>query len=76
MINKQLELKRLADSITKLQRNDKLKKCFVKWSKVIFDHLKKKIHSLGLGSNIVERYIKYLPDNLFLYRNLVKMGMI
>ena len=61
---KQFELKRLGDSINKLQRNDKLKKGFVKRSKVIFDHLKKHIHSLGLG-NIVERYIKYLPDNLY-----------
>jgi len=61
---KQLELKRLGDSINKLQRNDKLKKGFVKRSKVIFDHLKKHIHSLGLG-NIVERYIKYLPNNLY-----------
>ena len=71
---KQLALKRLADSRTKLERNNKLKKCFVKLSKVIYDHLKKKIRSLGLGSNIVERYIEYLPDNLYFIWKFGKDG--
>ena len=43
-------------------------------SKVIYDHLKKKIRSLGLGSNIVERYIEYLPDNLYFIWKFGKNG--
>ena len=62
---KQLALKRLSDSSSKKYRTIKVKKCFPKLCKVIFDHLKKKIPLLGLGSNIVDRYIEYLPDNLY-----------
>ena len=65
---KQLALKRLADSKSRKDRNNKLKKCFVKLSKVICDR------SLGLGSNIVERYIEFLPDNLYFIRKFGKNG--
>ena len=43
-------------------------------SKVIYNHLKKKIRSLGLGSNIVERYIEYLPDSLYFIWKFGKNG--
>ena len=62
---KQAALKRLSDSFSKKDRTIKLKTCFPKLYQVIFDHLKKKIPSLGLGSNIVEIYIEYLPDYLY-----------
>ena len=69
---KQLALKRLSDSSSKKDRTVKLKTCFPKLYQVIFDHLKKKIPLLGLVSNIVERYIEYLPDNLYF---VLKFGL-
>ena len=62
---KVLALKKLSNSSDKQDRTNKLKKSFHKLYKVIFDHLKKKIPTLGLGSNLVERYIEYLPDYLY-----------